>query len=80
MVLLFLLKVCEEYHWDSLLNSQWVTLNSVMRLLQPFANYTQLLTSEKAGTISAIVPALMELDLHLSKVEFVIGLFIKLQN
>jgi len=39
------------------------------RLLQPFANYAKLHTSEKAGTISAFVPALMELDLHLSKVK-----------
>ncbi len=64
----FVTKICEEQNWDSLSNSDWACLIHLIRLLEPFASYTQLVTASKVPTFSAVVPCIMELKLHLSDV------------
>lgn len=61
-------QICEELGWDSLPNTSWAMLGNLIRLLEPFASYTQLVTASKIPTFSAVVPCIMELQLHLENV------------
>ena len=58
-------KVLELLEWDNLATSEWKTLESIPRLLKPFAQYTSLIGGEHYSTISSVIPIVMELNLHL---------------
>lgn len=57
--------ICEELSWNCLLNSEWTTITSVIKLLEPFASYTQLISADKTPTLSAVIPTIEKLRLHL---------------
>ena len=59
--------VCQELEWNCLLNSEWKTLENYKALLDPFARYTQLASSESCTSISSIIPIVMELEMHLKE-------------
>ena len=48
-------------------NSEWKTLENYKALLDPFARYTQLASSESCTSISSIIPIVMELGMHLKE-------------
>ena len=60
--------VIEEQGWDDLAASEWRVLQSIKAFLQPFANFTSLLSGDEFTTLSCVVPALMELNIHLEEV------------
>ena len=63
--------VLEELGWDNLPTSVWRTLASIKVLLQPFAQYrqfTSLLSGKEFITLSSVIPAIMDLNLHLEEV------------
>ena len=60
-------KVLESLEWDNLAMSEWKTLNSVQKLLKPFAQYTSLVGGEDYITILSVIPIVMELNLHLEE-------------
>ena len=49
----------EELNWDNLPNCDWKVLESMMCLLEPFAQYTSLTSGDEYTTFSTIVPVLM---------------------
>ena len=59
--------------WDDLPTSEWKTLENIQTLLQPFAQYTSLISGEEYTTLSAIIPAILELTLHLEQMKKVTG-------
>lgn len=59
-----LTRVLEELEWDSLVNSEWKTLENIQKLLKPFAQYTSLVSGEDYTTVSCVIPILMELNYH----------------
>jgi hypothetical protein len=63
-------EVANETEMDNLSNTDWKLLDNVKCLLEPFADYTQLLTATKATTISCVIPAVLTLKMHLEKVSF----------
>ncbi len=54
-----------ENKWDCLLASEWGRLEKLKNMLQPFADYTNLLQTDTQA-LSNIIPAILELQLHLS--------------
>lgn len=64
-----LTQVLEDLEWDTLATSEWKTLESIYKLLRPFAQYTSLASGEEYTTISCITPILMELDFHLNEMK-----------
>ena len=64
--------VLEEMGWDNLPTSVWRTLVSIKALLQPFAQFTNLVSGEDFITLSSVVPAIMDLNLHLEEVSIFI--------
>lgn len=62
-------KVLESLEWDNLATSEWKTLESVLQLLKPFAQYTSLVGGEDYVTISSVIPIVMELNLHLDEMK-----------
>ena len=60
--------VLRELEWDDLAASEWRSLCSVQSLLQPFAEFTDLVSGEEFTTISSVIPTIMELNLHLEQV------------
>jgi len=58
----------QEMEWDNLAASEWRFLESIHDLLHPFAQYTFLISREYT-TLFSVVPALMELDLHLAEIK-----------
>ena len=62
-----LTQVLEELEWDNLATSEWKSLEE---LLQPFAQYTALVSGEEYTTISTVIPVIMELQLHLEEVRW----------
>lgn len=60
-----LTEVLEELEWDNLANSEWKLLESMCELLHPFAQYTSLISGKEYTTLSAVVSAIMEIELHL---------------
>ena len=63
-----LCKVLQELEWDDLAVSEWKTLEALRDLLQPFAKFTSLISGEDFTTISAVIPSIMDLNLHLEEV------------
>ena len=61
----FLSQVLEELQWDHLAMSEWRTLDATRSLFQPSAHFTQLLSWEEFTTVSCVLPAFMDLNLHL---------------
>ena len=57
-----------ELEWDNLATSEWKTLEALGDLLHPFAQFTSLLSGEEFTTISGVIPAIMDLNLHLEEV------------
>ena len=55
--------VIEEQGWDDLAASEWRVLQSIKAFLQPFVNFTSLLSGDEFTTLSCVVPALMELNM-----------------
>ena len=51
--------------WDNLPASEWKVLENISKLLKPFAQYTNLISGEDYTTISAVIPVIMEINLHL---------------
>ena len=62
-----LTEVLEEMEWDNLATSEWKLLENMCDLLRPFAQYTSLIGREEYTTLSAAIPAIMELELHLEE-------------
>ena len=60
--------VLEELGWDNLPTSVWRTLVSIKALLQPFTQFTSLASGEEFITLSSVIPAIMDLNLHLEEV------------
>ena len=60
-----LTRVLEELEWDNLATSEWKTLENILKLLKPFAQYTALSSGEDYSTLSSVIPIIMELNLHL---------------
>lgn len=63
-----LITVLEELEWDSLATSEWKILEGIKSLLQPFAQFTQLISGEDFTTISSVYPAILEIKMHLEEV------------
>jgi hypothetical protein len=55
-----------EQKWDCLVASEWTRLEKLAVLLQPFADYTNLLQTDSEA-LSNIIPAILELELHLNE-------------
>ena len=62
-------EICDKLVWDCLTNSEWCMIVSVVNLLEPFACYTQLVSSSKVVTFSSYYPAVSELRLSLKTVK-----------
>ncbi len=60
--------VLDELGWEGLAPSQWKQLRAVLALLQPFAQQTNVTSSEYSTSIAMVIPSLKELDLHLKEV------------
>ena len=58
-------EVCDELGWDGLLASDWIKIEQILKLLEPFAKYTQLVNASSTPTLCAVVPIIEELKLHL---------------
>ena len=59
--------ILNELEWDNLATSEWKAIDSICRLLQPFAQYTTLVSGEEYTTVSGVLPIIMELNLHLEE-------------
>lgn len=46
--------VLDELLWDNLSASQWKQLENIMKLLQPFAHYTNVTSSEEMTSIGMV--------------------------
>ena len=57
--------VLEEQGWDDLAESEWRTLTHITNLLQPFAKFTNLLSGDEYTTLSCVIPAIMDINIHL---------------
>ena len=68
------MSVLEELGWDNIPNSYWKQLENLVNLLNPFAHYTTLTSGEEITTISFVIPVILELSIHLKKMEEVLGL------
>ena len=62
-----LTEVLQELEWDDLATSEWKSLEAVRNLLRPFAQFTSLVQGEDYTTISAVIPAIMDINLHLEE-------------
>lgn len=62
-------EICDKLKWNSLSNTQWNTLQSIEKLLKPFAAFTQLLSGSKTVTLSSVLLSVLELDAHLQEVQ-----------
>ena len=62
-----LTEVLQELEWDDVLTSEWKSLEAVRNLLHPFAPFTSLIQGKEYTTISAVVPSIMDLNLHLEE-------------
>lgn len=62
-----LTSVLEELEWDNLAVSEWKLLEALRDLLHPFAIFTALAQGEEFTTLSCVIPAIMDLCLHLEE-------------
>ena len=63
-----LCRVLQDLKWDDLAVSEWKTLETLTSLLHPFTQSTCLVSGDEYTTISAVLPAIMDLNLHLEEV------------
>ena len=63
----YLTQVMEELEWDDLPMSEWRCLDVVRNLLQPFATFMTLVQGEEFTTVSCVLPAIVDLTLHLDE-------------
>jgi len=61
--------VLEDMQWDGLATSEWRSLENILNLLKPFAQYTSLIRGIEYTTMPCVVPAVMELHLQLQDVK-----------
>ena len=61
--------VLDVLEWDNLATSEWKSLENIHKLLKPFAQYTSLISGDEYTTMSCVVPAVMELNLHLEDMQ-----------
>ena len=54
--------------WDNLAISERKTLKIQRDLLHPFAQLTLLVSGEEFTTMSSVIPAIMDLNLHLQEI------------
>lgn len=66
MVKRLLTKVLKTLEWDNLATSKWKALESVKKLLKPFAQYTSLVGEEN---YSSVIPIVVEVNLHLEEMK-----------
>ena len=67
--------VLEEQGWDDLAANEWRTLTHVTNLLQPFAKFTNLLSADEFTTLSCVIPAITNMNIHLEEVCDCVGLY-----
>ena len=60
--------VLEQQGWDDLAASEWRKIKGVVDLLQPFAKFTSLLSGDEFTTLSCVIPAIMDMNIHLEEV------------
>ena len=60
--------VLDKQGWDDLVASEWRTLTHITNLLQPFAKFTNLLSGDEYTTLSCVIPAIMDMNIHLEEV------------
>ena len=60
--------VLDELAWDGFTHLQWKQLEDMKELLQPFAHFRNVSSSQKGTSIAMVVPVLKELNLHLEMV------------
>ena len=72
--------VLEDLQWDNLPISYWKQIENMVDLLKPFAQYTQLVSTEETTTISMIIPVIIELQLHLEQMSHVTGIVLVVSN
>jgi len=58
--------VCAEVGFDCLSNSQWTTVENIVKLLRPVTEHTNTLQSD-CSSLSAVVPAILDLKAHLKQ-------------
>ena len=63
-------EVCIALKWDCLSITEWGTLERVVELLKPFAEYTQLMTGSTYSTLPSVLPSVLELENHFTEVNF----------
>ena len=62
-----LTQILEDLEWDNRAASEWKLLPSIRDLLQPFAVLTTLVQREEFTAVSCVIPAIMDLTLHLEE-------------
>ena len=62
-------KIVEDLEWNGLQTSDWKRIETVVELLEPFAEYTTLCCGDSYTTLSAVVPIIMELNCHLQEIQ-----------
>ena len=68
VVKIHLNSVLDELLWDTLSATQWKQLESIVELLQPFAHFTNVASSEQFTSVGMICPLFKELSLHLEEI------------
>ena len=66
--------VVSKLEWDGPQAHHWKAIESIVLLLEPFAEYTALCGDEDYTSISCVIPALIELELHLETMKSKYGL------
>lgn len=66
--------VISKLEWDGPQARHWKAIESIVMLLEPFAEYTALCGGEDYTSISCVIPALIELELHLETMKSKFGL------
>ena len=60
--------VLDEQGWDDLAASEWRMLKNISIPLHPFAKFTSLLIRDEFTTLSCVIPAIMDMNIHLKEV------------
>ena len=69
--------ILDEEGIDSLLASEWSTIDAICKILEPFAVYTNILQAN-CMALSSIVPAIIDLETHLEHVTGYKQLFVNM--
>ena len=64
----YLKAVLEQQGWDDLAASVRRKIKGVVDLLHPFAKFTSLLSGDEFTTLSCVIPAIMDMNIHLEEV------------